>query len=131
MFQTQTMIVEPPIQLVHAVDHKSLRLHVRTPRGLEELPLPDSADTRLMIGRVDVSNASSVNVDLTHYDGRELGVSRLHAVIDLTGSPTLTDLDSANGTWLNGERLLPFEIHRLYHGDTICLGMLVLYVELR
>ena len=130
MFQTVTRQLEPPQQLDMHSAARHLMLHLRTPRGRCILPLPDIDDQRLIFGRIDPGRESTVNIDLTHCEGRELGVSRLHAMIDLSGIPTLTDMNSANGTFLNGERLIPFEVRRLFNGDVICLGMLVLYVTL-
>ena len=47
-------------------------------------------------------------------------VSRSHAVIDWNGDRfTVTDLDSSNGTYVNGERVT---VQALAHGDTIDMG---------
>lgn len=107
---------------------KSLMLYIRTQYDHYPLPLPDD-ETRYVFGRHDPQRPHAINVDLSPFDALELGVSRLHAAIDVSGVPTLTDLDSINGTYLNGERLLPYEICRLYNGDIICFGMFVLYVS--
>jgi hypothetical protein len=55
-------------------------------------------------------------------------VSRLHCTIhesDLNGTWTIEDEDSSNGTYLNGEKLLPFEETRLKDGDLLELGKAV------
>lgn len=131
MFQTATRQLDPLKPYVDAsAPARVFSLNIRSNHGRYPLELPQTDDGRLVFGRIDPGRASSVNIDLSEFDGRELGVSRLHAVIDLNGTPTLTDLDSANGTWLNGERLLPHEIRRLFSGDVICFGMLVLYVNI-
>jgi pSer/pThr/pTyr-binding forkhead associated (FHA) protein len=131
MYNTATLQFDPMEQAYRTISGRHLSLSVRTNQGNNPLPLPDIDDTRLVFGRYDPDHPNAVNVDLTDFDARDLGVSRLHAVINNCGIPTLTDMDSANGTYLNGERLLPFETHRLYNGDVICLGMLVLYVTLQ
>ena len=47
-------------------------------------------------------------VDLAVFDGARLGVSRRHAeIFPHDGHLILQDLQSANGTWLNGEKLDP------------------------
>ena len=53
-------------------------------------------------------------------------VSRMHArfSLDRDGKMTVRDLNSTNGTWLNGERLLPNETHVLQQGDHLRFGRL-------
>jgi hypothetical protein len=73
--------------------------------------------------------ASKPIFDLSDFDAYALGVSRSHAVIKaLKDKYVLTDLNSANGTWLNGERLLPAKSHDLPSGGVIQLGRLQLVV---
>jgi diguanylate cyclase (GGDEF)-like protein len=55
----------------------------------------------------------------------EEGVSRFHARFDLqTGSVSVVDLGSRNGTFVNGERI--HESHGLLDGDQIAIGNVVL-----
>ncbi|MHB0877325.1 MAG: S8 family serine peptidase [Anaerolineae bacterium] len=50
-------------------------------------------------------------------------VSRRHAVIRChTTGCSITDLDSSNGTWLNGQRLQPQGSYPLNHDDTMSFG---------
>ena len=51
-------------------------------------------------------------------------VSRMHArfSLDRDGKMTVRDLNSSNGTWLNGERLQPNESRTLQPGDHVRLG---------
>lgn len=51
-------------------------------------------------------------------------VSRMHArfSLDRDGKMTVRDLNSSNGTWLNGERLQPNESRTLQQGDHVRLG---------
>jgi pSer/pThr/pTyr-binding forkhead associated (FHA) protein len=68
-------------------------------------------------------------VDLNAYDAVNLGVSRRHTLIRcIDGSYTVEDLDSANGTWLNEERLKPGVPHLLQSTDHLRLGNLKLLV---
>lgn len=51
-------------------------------------------------------------------------ISRFHAKVQFDqGDLILTDLDSTNGTRLNGQ---PVQVHRLRHGDCVLLGRSVL-----
>jgi pSer/pThr/pTyr-binding forkhead associated (FHA) protein len=71
----------------------------------------------LLIGRID--SAQLVLDDPT--------VSRLHARLDVLGDVvTLTDLDSREGTWVNGEAVHSV---KLQDGDRIALGDAVLVFQ--
>jgi pSer/pThr/pTyr-binding forkhead associated (FHA) protein len=64
-------------------------------------------------------------VDLSPYNAYANGVSRLHAVIKLIEDQiVLVDLGSSNGTYLNGNRLLPYDETTVSHGDVVYLGKL-------
>ena len=63
--------------------------------------------TRFIIGRAEEAN-------LTLYED---GISRRHAEIE--HGCTVTDLGSKNGTFLNGERLIPFKQYAIDNGDRI------------
>lgn len=75
------------------------------------------------LGRAGKSQAVIPDADLSSYDAYDLGVSRLHAEIRLTStSISITDLESANGTLVNGKRINPQEPTPIRHGDMIQLG---------
>lgn len=56
----------------------------------------------------------------------DASVSRLHAKIIYDGEYYLEDMNSTNGTFKNGLRLLPYEKRVLEPGDEICCGKKVL-----
>ena len=61
----------------------------------------------------------------TQYDPGRNGISRLHAVIDWKdGKYWIQDLNSTNGTWLNGQGLLPHESRVIQNGDRIVMAEL-------
>ncbi len=61
-----------------------------------------------LIGRLDMKTGFRPQIDFTNVDGRELGVSRRHATINQRGDLIfVTDHNSLNGTYLNGQRLVP------------------------
>jgi hypothetical protein len=67
--------------------------------------------------------------DLTEFNAFAMGVSRNHAMIKAVKDKyILTDFGSSNGTWLNGERLLPNKPHDLPSEGVIQLGRLQLIV---
>jgi pSer/pThr/pTyr-binding forkhead associated (FHA) protein len=88
------------------------------------------AREQLFLGRRDRhSSALQADVDLTPYGAQELGVSRTHAAIRVSGEGvSIIDLNSTNGTYLNGFVLRPHQPYKLRHGDEITLGKLTLQV---
>ncbi len=87
--------------------------------------------TEITLGRVDPDTGEAPSVDLIDYKAVEKGVSRRHASIIRrdSGSLSLVDQESGNGTFLNGQRLVPNQPRILRDGDEIRLGHLVLYVR--
>jgi pSer/pThr/pTyr-binding forkhead associated (FHA) protein len=64
---------------------------------------------------------------LTLYGAVAKGVSRIHAAIYGSESALqIVDMDSRNGTYLNGRRLAPDVPHILRDGDHIRLGKLII-----
>ncbi|RME07683.1 MAG: FHA domain-containing protein [Anaerolineae bacterium] len=81
------------------------------------------------VGRGSEGQSVLPDVDLSPYQGYELGVSRMHAMIRLAeGRIYIKDLASSNGTRLNGKYLSPHAEHTLKHGDVLTLGKLKLQV---
>jgi hypothetical protein len=84
---------------------------------------------RTTIGRIDMRRPERPDVDLSAYGGLEQGVSRIHAAIERAGNfLTLVDLNSSNGTVLNGHRLAPNEARPLREGDEVIFGKMVVHI---
>jgi hypothetical protein len=81
----------------------------------------------LVLGRVhDEPGAESPDVDLTPYGAIEKGVSRRHLALARDHDTiVVTDLGSANSTYLNGQRLIPYEGRILRDNDELRLGHLI------
>lgn len=87
------------------------------------LPLP--ASPQALIGRSDAVSQFFPDVDLGSHGAIEGGVGRRHTRIFLdAGELKIEDLDSTNGTALNGRRLAPRAPELLRDGDEIRLGTL-------
>ncbi len=85
-----------------------------------------------IIGRYDAVNPRQPDLDLTAYGALEKGVSRIHASISRSEDTLmLTDMGSANGTHLNGQRLIPHQPRLLRDGDEIRLGKLIVHIYFR
>ncbi|MCB9457088.1 MAG: FHA domain-containing protein [Anaerolineaceae bacterium] len=82
---------------------------------------------QVILGR-QIKQENAPVIDLVDYGGHTLGVSRQHAQITLSGNAYfLTDLNSANGTFVNEKPLEPDSPYQLYSGDMIRLGQLLIF----
>jgi len=103
------------------------RLIVQPSGAVVALP----ATPQALVGRADAVSNFFPDVDLTDYDGINLGVGRRHARLFVqAGQIMIEDLDSTNGTFLNAARLSPRQATPLKQGDEVRLGNLRLRVEL-
>jgi pSer/pThr/pTyr-binding forkhead associated (FHA) protein len=85
----------------------------------------------LRIGRYDPSRRSQPDVDLTAERGMEAGVSRMHAMFQLTDQGVMVvDLGSKNGTLLNSYRLPPDMPYPVRDGDELSFGKLLVTIRL-
>jgi hypothetical protein len=94
--------------------------------------LPLAGSDEFTMGRSTERQPIPPDIDLSAYDALSSGVSRRHATIRRRGSRVvLLDLDSANGTYVNGKRLGPRQEEPLSNGDVIALGKLKIQVRLK
>jgi len=85
------------------------------------------AASEIVIGRQPRPDDPPVSIDLEAFDGHSLGVSRHHAMIKkMHGRLILVDLDSINGTFVNGHRALPLKRYALEDGDLVTFGRISL-----
>jgi pSer/pThr/pTyr-binding forkhead associated (FHA) protein len=92
-------------------------------------PLPTE---EVGLGRSDAAYGVYPDLDLAPDGGHVAGVSRHHAkIIQLGNRLFVEDLGSANGTFLNEERITPHLLYALREGDTLQLGKLQLLVEFK
>ncbi len=68
--------------------------------------------------------------DLTPYNAVQHGVSRHHCLLRRqNGHLLIADLESLNGTFINGHRLIPRREYVLRDGDRLVLGSLHVQVS--
>ena len=97
----------------------------------EFTPVLKDLSDEIVFGRKSGKTASpSQNLlDLSPMGGYGHGVSRRHAVIlRIEHGYEILDLGSANGTWLNNERLIPHKHYPLDSGSHLRLGKMRLFV---
>jgi serine/threonine protein kinase len=80
----------------------------------------------MLLGRASEAEGYRPDFDMTFYDEGDY-VSRRHARLSRgRGGYFITDLDSSNGTTVNGQALLPNRAYRLRNGDRIKVGLVVI-----
>lgn len=85
-----------------------------------------TAESEVVLGR-KTDDDNEQMIDLTYPQGFAMGVSRRHAKVSSSKKGYLiTDLNSSNGTWLDGKVLPPNQPIELPSGSTIQLGKLKL-----
>jgi hypothetical protein len=93
---------------------------------------PQLRVTELVIGRSSDTSVMRPDVDLDAANGASLGVSRLHMAVRYEAQDNaiqVYDLGSANGSFINGQRLHPREVRLLRNLDELRLGKLVMNVK--
>ncbi len=109
----------------HFGQFSSLLLQVRGASKAIEVP----QQPELIIGRSAPDSAMRPDIDLAAYNAEALGVSRLHAALKRQEHTiSITDLDSKNYTYINGQRLHSHEVRVLRDGDEVRLGKLIMKV---
>lgn len=90
-----------------------------------------SAKRPLLVGRRDSARGVFPDVDLSDDGGYDAGVSRRHAQIwHQVDGCLVEDLQSANGTFVNGNRLTPNQPIGVQSGDEIGFGTLLVRIEI-
>ncbi len=95
---------------------------------------PQNSDHEIIIGRSSKGSVLAPDIDLTNKQASDLGVSRLHLSIRFDKEHEailVSDLGSANGSYINGQRMMAKEVRVLRHGDELRLGKLVLLASFR
>ncbi|MBC8159850.1 MAG: FHA domain-containing protein [Roseiflexaceae bacterium] len=87
------------------------------------LNLPATAQA--LLGRADPVSNFAPEIDLNSHGAIEFGVGRRHArLLIQQGQVLVEDLNSTNGTTLNGQRLTPGQPQPVRNGDLVVLGSL-------
>lgn len=93
-------------------------------------PLKVRLENTIVLGRIVEGDVQQPDVDLGVYGAEEFGVSRRHLSMHTEDNRLwITDLESGNGSFVNGERLKPNEPYPLAHGDTLQIGRLRLETQ--
>jgi hypothetical protein len=87
-------------------------------------------DMGVVLGRIDPRSGERPDIDLTPMGAAQRGVSRAHARLEYRDEQLwLTDLGSANGTFVGVTQLAPNQATKLYKGDQFLLGRLAVQIN--
>lgn len=104
---------------------ETMTLLIEIPDQMQPFELVIPQRDEIIIGRSAPDSILLPDIDMTNLPGHITGVSRMHAAIRRNkGSLVITDLGSKNGTFINGQRLLPQEIRVLRDGDELKIANL-------
>lgn len=93
-------------------------------------PLAIREERAFILGRAsaDIQTQHPL-VDLTPYKALEMGISRVHAMLQKTKHGyEVIDLNSSNGTWLESQRLVPQRLYPLESGSRLRLARMNILV---
>lgn len=93
---------------------------------------PQHFREEVVVGRSSENQTIRPDVDLAPHGGNNMGVSRLHLAISYDAALEqimVRDMGSANGSFLNGEKLSPTEERVLRNGDQVRLGRMNITVH--
>lgn len=83
-----------------------------------------------IIGRADSETQYTPDINLTPFHVTQSGISRRHAaLVAYRGYVHVVDLQSTNGTFINGERLSPAHPYLLKDGDILSIADLDLLIR--
>lgn len=111
--------------------HSSRELVLKDDDSDVQFNIPNEELNQLFIGRSSTGMSVQPMINLVELDACRQGVSRHHAILNrYDGLIFITDNGSLNGTFLNGQRLVPHQARVLRDGDLLRLGHLSLSVSL-
>lgn len=113
-------------------EHSTLVLRLRGTSTSYQLAAHQLKQGRI-VGRNTSGQTPNAHIDLTSQQGEQLGVSRRHLHLSFdpgNQSVKIIDMRSANGTFVNNQKLLPGEGRVLRHGDHLRLGRLEMAVTI-
>lgn len=100
---------------------KAREVLLLTDSGLRRVELRN--DASYLLGRFNKGKPRADHIDLVPFGAQERGVSRIHAQIHMEEDILyVTDMESTNGTYLDGVKLLPHQQHRLRQKSDLLLG---------
>jgi hypothetical protein len=112
--------------LLEQKEQKSVSVSLKVLGSTHTISLSDRE--AFTLGRDVEGQALHPDIDLSVFQGYEMGVSRMHLILRIDSQITATDLGSSNGTRLNDVKMNPNKAYHLNNGDIVSLGKLKIQV---
>ena len=91
-------------------------------------PIRVTLNHEMIIGRAE-EGSSRVDINLVPYGAVQKGVSRRHAALEVVGKTLMvSDLNSTNGTFINGQHIPPGHRRVVRDGDELKLGNMLMHI---
>lgn len=120
---------EPPTSGITEPLEAAATLRITVIRSDRQVLFPLPID-EICLGRRDISRGVFPDLDLAPDGGLAEGVSRNHArIYQKDNHLFVEDIGSANGTYLNNHRIIPYLPYQLRQRDSLQLGTLQVLVE--
>jgi len=98
-------------------------------KGLPDFKVTVPINEGYILGRSDNASSYLPDIDFLNHEAQEAGVSRRHAVLlHHKGLIQIVDLESINGSFLNGRRLSPDVPYIFKSGDKLSLANLEIII---
>ncbi len=118
---------QEPLPPPSATVPKVIWLKIGPKKRKVKIPL----DKEIKMGRISPAANIFPDIDLTTDDILTKSISRRHArIIKQNGTVLVEDLNSVNGTFINGKRLVPYVPTKIQNGDSLRLGKLLIEVKI-
>lgn len=97
--------------------------------GYSDAPIVLTVQQATTFGRAAGTGGLKAHIDLTRYEAANSGVSRIHMTLHFKDNQFFVeDMDSVNGTYLNGDPVKPKTMTPVGNADEIRLGQLRMYI---
>jgi hypothetical protein len=127
IYPTITLLKESPSSITLQKDQIAIYV------GGGKDPIITTISEKITLGRIienTIENSMQSDlIDLSPYDAYKCGVSRSHVtLVKKNGQLYVHDCGSVNGSWLDGQRMKPYELYSVNPGTMLCLGQLSVQV---
>lgn len=122
--RSRSMEARPGVENSKRIFPLRLDLQIIDTGRVLSMPLADC----LLVGR---DSSPAPDIDMSELDGVHYGISRMHAAFLYDGyTLSIEDLNSRNGTRINGFRIEGGKPYPLHNGDELELGHMRLLIQL-
>lgn len=126
----ESLLKQRTREMTTAALGKSREVLLLVENGIRRIELHN--EISFLLGRFNSAKQRANHIDLSPFDAANKGVSRIHAQIHMDNNKIyIADMDSTNGTFVDGVRLQAHHPVQIRQGSEIMLGKMHLQVMYR